>query len=477
MTALQDRIAEEGLFPEERQSMLRAGASEADVDSFVATFLTEDYEGLGTVNYLDAISEYRAVRVENEDLRNCVECADYVYRFYHAQGYLAWIPTADAGGPYSAVEGSPMELAGSGSSPNGPVTFSWDLDGDGDFDDLSEPVGSVTYDREGQYLAVLKVTDPLERTDLSVALVEVENLYDPPRIESLSPPMMQPPFDRQASAAFEVVTQEPAAFEWFLNEELVGADDSLSLATENLPPGVHWIRASVRNPEHAAASVDLDWNITVLPIEVSPDSFPTTEVSDSGADHELFLRNPGEEPVRLVLSAYDSTETAIEWVFFDADTIDLAPGVDSTVTVFLTCVGMEPDRYGGFVDIRVDDIYGSHLWIPLSMIAACSEVSAGPGEILEPILTLDQNYPNPFNPVTTIHLQVPRCLLKTRIIFFDVSGREVRTIDLGRVEPGTHRVTWDGLSDQGEPVGSGIYFYRLVHEAGASRSRKAIILR
>jgi ELWxxDGT repeat protein/autotransporter-associated beta strand protein len=43
-------------------------------------------------------------------------------------------PTADAGGPYSVSPGGSVVLAGSGSDPEGdPLTFTWDLDGDGVF--------------------------------------------------------------------------------------------------------------------------------------------------------------------------------------------------------------------------------------------------------------------------------------------------------------------------------------------------------
>lgn len=45
-------------------------------------------------------------------------------------------PSADAGGPYSVAEESTVVLSGAGSDPAGPsdpLTFEWDLDGDGVF--------------------------------------------------------------------------------------------------------------------------------------------------------------------------------------------------------------------------------------------------------------------------------------------------------------------------------------------------------
>lgn len=59
-------------------------------------------------------------------------------------------PFADAGGPYSVFEGTPLTLYGSSSSglDNGydyPCLYQWDLDGDGNFDDASDPIVSFPW--------------------------------------------------------------------------------------------------------------------------------------------------------------------------------------------------------------------------------------------------------------------------------------------------------------------------------------------
>jgi hypothetical protein len=79
------------------------------------------------------------------------------------------------------------------------------------------------------------------------------------------------------------------------------------------------------------------------------------------------------------------------------------------------------------------------------------------GGDLPTVFRLVQNAPNPFNPKTTLAYHVPR-ESEVSIRIYDVAGRTVRTLLDGMVEPGRHVAVWDGTNDNGEAVGSGIYF-------------------
>jgi hypothetical protein len=70
---------------------------------------------------------------------------------------------------------------------------------------------------------------------------------------------------------------------------------------------------------------------------------------------------------------------------------------------------------------------------------------------------LSQNVPNPFNPRTVVAYEVPQ-VSEVTVRVYDVTGRLVRTLVDGTVEPGRYAVEWDGVSDAGESVGSGVYF-------------------
>jgi flagellar hook assembly protein FlgD len=59
---------------------------------------------------------------------------------------------------------------------------------------------------------------------------------------------------------------------------------------------------------------------------------------------------------------------------------------------------------------------------------------------------------------------------------FDAAGRLVRTLVDTSEGAGAHDVTFDGRDDNGRPVASGVYFYRL--DAGTTtQTRKMVLLK
>lgn len=73
-------------------------------------------------------------------------------------------PTADAGGPYEALDGLPITLDGDGDDPAGsddPLTFSWDLDNNGSFETLGQnpSLDPNSYVGSGPHTITLRVED------------------------------------------------------------------------------------------------------------------------------------------------------------------------------------------------------------------------------------------------------------------------------------------------------------------------------
>lgn len=83
-------------------------------------------------------------------------------------------------------------------------------------------------------------------------------------------------------------------------------------------------------------------------------------------------------------------------------------------------------------------------------------------------------YPNPFNATCTIELSIPAAEPVTLSIY-SLAGRKVRALATGRLEPGVHRVTWDGCDYAGRTVASGIYVLNLVQGEFAVVSRVSLV--
>jgi|GEM_PF-6896266 len=88
---------------------------------------------------------------------------------------------------------------------------------------------------------------------------------------------------------------------------------------------------------------------------------------------------------------------------------------------------------------------------------------------------LQQNYPNPFNPTTTIRYGIPEDASVTLMIY-DVRGNVVKTVESGHQSAGWYEVTWNGLSDAGQPVPTGLYMARF-HAGNYSHVVKMLYLK
>ena len=84
-----------------------------------------------------------------------------------------------------------------------------------------------------------------------------------------------------------------------------------------------------------------------------------------------------------------------------------------------------------------------------------------------------QNYPNPANPETQINYTLG-VSEDVKIQIYNISGQLVRTYDIGYQRRGSYSVRWDGHHQNGQPVASGVYFYRI--QAGEHALTNRIVL-
>lgn len=98
-------------------------------------------------------------------------------------------PIADANGPYTGIEGSPITFDGSGSyDPDGTiVSYEWDLDDDGEFDDATGATPTKTWDAPYSGNISLRVTDDEGATDINSTSLAIVPLNVPPVADADGP--------------------------------------------------------------------------------------------------------------------------------------------------------------------------------------------------------------------------------------------------------------------------------------------------
>ena len=144
-----------------------------------------------------------------------------IRRIWYGTGNSTPVALASAT-PTHGVAPLAVSFDGSGSTDadNEPLTYAWDLDGDGDFDDSTAQKPDFTYTQAGNYTVQLKVTDPHGLFDTDSVVISAGNTPPSANIVYPNPPMswevgqrftFQGTADDQQDGALP-----PSAFSWSL---------------------------------------------------------------------------------------------------------------------------------------------------------------------------------------------------------------------------------------------------------------------
>jgi hypothetical protein len=138
-------------------------------------------------------------------------------------------------------------------------------------------------------------------------------------------------------------------------------------------------------------------------------------------------------------------------------------------------IGYEIDRgitpLGGITAVRsvsdfVQNFYENNFGYPIVSVENEAPIAKN--------FKLEQNYPNPFNPSTKISWQSPVGSWQTLKVY-DLLGREVATLDDEYKPAGEYEVEFNGHSDEGQNLPSGVYFYQLRIQGHETSSGQGIL--
>ena len=134
---------------------------------------------------------------------------------------------------------------------------------------------------------------------------------------------------------------------------------------------------------------------------------------------------------------------------------------------------VDPDYHAGgiYYKVTATDFAGNESGAASAGAVTAVEQSAAPKTF-----ALYPNVPNPFNPTTRIRYDVPVGGGDVSLVVYDVNGRTIRVLASGRQNAGEKSLSWDGRDRAGQPVASGVYFYRLT-APGYTMTHKMMLMK
>ncbi len=153
-------------------------------------------------------------------------------------------------------------------------------------------------------------------------------------------------------------------------------------------------------------------------------------------------------------------------------TVQFVIPAQSQLTLNLTFSPTSITSYSGDMLITTDDPVNPTLTVQLTGIG---QPVANDDPVLPAVTELKGNWPNPFNPSTSISFSVKEAS-PVIIEVYNLKGQLVRTLIKESKAAGNHRIVFDGRDNAGQPLASGVYFYKM--QAGKySATRKMILMK
>ncbi|MCI0694336.1 hypothetical protein L0337_20300 [candidate division KSB1 bacterium] len=190
-----------------------------------------------------------------------------------------------------------------------------------------------------------------------------------------------------------------------------------------------------------------------------------------------------------------ATDIRPEIVAFESWEFEVRTVVRNAAQLTFSGIAKIPASYEAYVidegrartlNLREDSLYR---FIPAAEISKFSVMVGKKDAVQEKLsavvlpkeFTLGQNYPNPygrlpFNPETTIPLAVPMTS-EVKLVVYNTLGREVKTIYRGTLPAGRYWFTWEGKDEAGNPLATGVYFYRLTTGTNVALLGKMLVIR
>jgi len=254
-----------------------------------------------------------------------------------------------AGGPYFGDEGSPIslsvgDLASVVGETLGTITFHWDLDDDGLYDEAEGTSASVTFFDEGEYTIGIEATDLLGRVATDETTVSVRNV--PPNVKLGADKHV----DEGAKIDFSAIVNEPGNdllfYEWNFGDGSQTVHDTLNPEHTFADNGDYAVRLRVKDNDGGVGEDYMVVYVGNLPPEV--DAGPDQVVNEGDL---VTLNGLATDP-----SASDTLTYAWDFNYDGTFTPDAGGPTASTIypngpANIVAALGVKDDDGGESIDV------------------------------------------------------------------------------------------------------------------------------
>ena len=250
-------------------------------------------------------------------------------------------PVADAGGPYGGTEGSPLVLDASGSSDvDSEVSYAWDLDNDGEYDDATGVGPTASFADDGTYIIAVRVEDDLGLFDTDEATVTVINVAPTVTVDEALVTVSEGSLATN-TGTFGDVGADTVTLSASVGTMVDNGDGtwSWSFTPTDGPDQSQTVTITATDDDGATTSTTFD----LIVVNVAPTVTLTGAASvDEGATYtvNLAVTDPGDDTV---------TGCSLHWG--DGSPIEDCVGVDTLTHIYAN----GPDTFTVAVDITDDD--------------------------------------------------------------------------------------------------------------------------